>query len=166
MSRTCAYWRSLLDTELSVIDTDQRDALNEHLSGCPDCRIDEESRAALRSILNSTVTEMVQINPDEFQSKVFEQLMEPPKSPDITLCLLQVCAGALAAIAATLLILVPGLHPVKSQQLRWQKGNFQQNVTAFTPLDKLLHAPNPRAAMLWLSPPPTKVDIQKSVDRG
>ncbi len=166
MSRNCTYWRSLLDSEVSALDSDQRDALNEHLSACPDCRSDEESRAALRSILTCTVSDVVQTNPDEFQSKVFEQLLEPPKSPDITLCLLQVCAGALAAIAVSLLILVPGLHPVKVQHLRWQNGSYQQNVTAFTPLDSLLRAPNPRAAMLWLSSPPSTADIQKSVDRG
>ena len=174
MSNRCLGWRMLLsrraDGDLSRYE---REALEDHLGGCRECR--EAGRSDQRLHLALTQTNFA-LEPDSSR-RLDEHILLALGLPERltlgqrcvrrmrelwaaweavpNLFLAQIAVGTLGAASLTAVFLLTALHPIEDAAHaagEVRRLAASQSNEPPVPLESLLDRPSPRAAFLWTMP--------------
>ena len=170
MSKQCADWQQKLNAEANgdKLPPEQRGALQDHLSGCAECRKTREADMALRGVLGLHIGLLSEQNALSFDSGVLEGYRAEPAMRPTLLCrirshwqarcaalpvefLQQMMGGTLAAASVTFICLFAAMHP-KSLEAKSDAPASSVRNEPPVPLESLLRDSSPRAALLWTSP--------------
>ncbi len=173
----CARWQSLLTRRADgKIPATQWGLLQDHLANCPRCQIAAQADDALHTVLGLR-EHTYATDAHAFDARVLSTLSLAPRPRPAfaglrtrivkaanTRCqalpfdfVAQLGGGAVAAAGLTCFFLISALHSHSSRSLtgaaadRLARQSLQRSVLP-VPLEALLNAPSPRAAMLWTRP--------------
>src|SRR5579862_286467 len=169
----CGRWRRKLQRQADgTLSARQWGALDDHLSQCAGCRAIAEADRALRETVRTHTGLLDQRAAAAFDDHVVAHValergvrtrtsrrrMPGPRpesaarrAPSVGF-FSQIAAGACAAAAVTAVCLVPALHPAAARA-DWRMP-IREIVPSLppVPLESLLQAASPCAALLWASP--------------
>lgn len=174
MSERCLGWRMLLsrraDGDLSRYE---REALDDHLAGCRDCREAGQSDRMLHLALNQEVFALDTNAGRRMDEHILLALGLPERLTPGQRCVrrmrelwacweavpnlyfAQIAGGTFAAASLTAMCLLTALHPIEDTARA--AGEVRRLAASHAneppvPLESLLDRPSPRAAFLWTVP--------------
>jgi hypothetical protein len=169
----CRTWRSLMTRRAEgLLSPSERALLDNHVSGCAECRRAEAADEALQDMCFTLDAGTPRSPAREFDDRVVGELRALPLNGAATtgwrerirtysagisldFCI-QLAGGGLAAASITAFLLVSALNgPPASKSLSTYEvrsiSAAERNEPP-VPLESLFQAPTPRAAMLWAAP--------------